>query len=165
MIDSVWRHPSYRQIWQKVDTENGIITDLREAERELKYNEHKVLLWCYPDFPMMFDSYPCEVVAAKRAYLKNFGVYPFNKKSQFIKLFNHQINDIREHGWETEYFDSQPGNNRCDDAGGNHFRKFTYEDVISVFVVCGIGCVVAVGYSMLEWTYMLFHNQSNTKHN
>ena len=117
-------------------------------------DEYNVFYWVYPDFPMEHDSYPCNVVAAKKEALLDFGVYPLSKESEYINLINYHLTHIQEKGWETEYFDHQEENSKtCDGEGDSQFTVVKYEGVITVFVVFGIGCIAAGINLLLEAVY------------
>ena len=117
---------------------------------QLLEDGHNVLYWTYPDFPITFDSYPCDITAYKHKGEKEFGGYPFQKESHYIELFNHHLLHIQQGGLETEYFDSLEETSRvCKDVSGNGFEVGN-DGVISVFILFGIGCLVSLIYSLLE---------------
>ena len=144
---------TYKQIWEKTVKENGIIAKPSEGERQIREDSEKVLFSASPLFEMEFDSYPCNVVASKIGYNFHSAAYVFKKDSQYIDLFNYHITSVKEKGLETEWFDSEKTMDECKDTVTNNFRAFSYSDVISAFVIFGLGCLIAVGYSTIECVY------------
>ena len=153
--------PTHRRIWEKSVKENGIISNQVEGEIEIRDDPEKVLFTSSPYFEMMFDSYPCNVAASKVGYSLHYGAYVFNKDSQYIDLFNYHITSIEEKGLETEWFDPGKTIMECEDKVDKNFRVFSYNDVISAFVICGLGSLIAVGYLAIEWVYTWWISASN----
>ena len=143
----------YKRIWAKTVKENGRLSTYGEIEKQLIDDDQKVLFGSSPSSEMMFDSYPCNVVASRVGYHFHSAAYGLSKDSQYVDLFNHHITSIREKGLETEWFDPEETITKCEDKHGQHFRRFSYIDVISAFVIFGLGCLLAVGYSAIEYTY------------
>ena len=143
---------NHRKIWEKTDKENGIVKNIGEGEKKILEDHYNVLFAESPTFEMSFDSYPCEIVAAKISYFNHYAAYAFNKDSPYVEMFSHQVNRIIEKGIETEKFDPQKkATMKCENEDENYFISCSYSAVVSVFYLFGTGCVIALGHLGIEY--------------
>ena len=154
-----------KKVWAKVVSEKGNISTLNGTEGELLADQYKVLLYSYPDIPMMYKSYPCNITAYKSTLLMEYGSYAFHQESPYIDLFRHYMAYITYIGLETEYFDRNEENSfSCDNDNDSSFMSITFDGVISAFVVVGIGCLLASTCIFAERIYSrLYFNNSKPK--
>ena len=135
-------NPIHKKIWEKVLNEDGIVNSLDNAEEKLLSDEYNVLYYTYPEIPIMYKSYPCEITADKTTILREFGTYPFHKDSPYVSLFDHHLYNIEEQGLETEFFDRQEENEfSCEEE--SLFLSITFDGVYSAFALLGMGCLIA----------------------
>ena len=151
---------SYRKIWEDAVKENGILSNIADGERAIRNNDRKVYFAYYPDFPRMFKSFPCEIIAAKSSYGHHSVAYPFQNDSPYVSLFSHYMREIKEAGLNTEWVDSKY-DMECRNENGEQVREFTYGDVFSAFVIPGIGCAIALLYCIVEWSYKRYKCRCN----
>ena len=94
---------------------------------------------------------PCELVSAKTRYGLNSITFAFQQNSPYIELFNYHIRQLKEKGLATEAFNPNSEADECGrDNSAGQFRRFSYDDVFSAFVVCAFGCVTAAIYCISE---------------
>ena len=145
---------NYRAIWTKTYNEDGVLSSDDEGERQIIQDEKYILLALSPDFEMMFDTFPCEVVSSKITYGEFPGGYIFGKESNFLNVFNYHIQKINEKGLETESFDEQKNSIiECGDVHDGYFITLSYNEVISAFYLLFLGCLVASMNMILEYGY------------
>ena len=48
--------------------------------------------------------------------------------------------------------------NECTDSSQNIFKTMSYKDVISAFVIFGFGCILALGYLLVEYIKKIASN-------
>ena len=144
----------YRAIWTKTYEEDGILSSDDDGERQIVHDEKYILLSLSPDFEMMFDTFPCEVVSSKITYGEFPGGYIFSKESNLLNVFNYHIQKITEKGLETERFDEQKNSIiECGDINDGFFITLSYNEVISAFYVFASGCLVASMSMIFEYGY------------
>ena len=116
---------------------------------------------------MLYDSFPCKIMATGSTYGHFYMAFPLNKNSSYIKLFSYHIRRIKESGLETQWSaikwrSHMPCNSEEDEV----FRPSSYKNVISAFVVFGVGCIIASIYCFIEWTHnWYFNRQPNEEQN
>ena len=152
-------HEQYHKIWKKSSTENGIISDEFEGERQIRQDNKKVFLAISPDFEISFDSYPCKVIDSMTSYGRHSVGYGFVQDSPYLDLFNYHIRRIKEQGWETEWYNAKEQRVDC---GLTEFRPFSPKDVISLYFIFGLGCLSAIMYSVVERIYTMWLSRSNS---
>ena len=144
----------YQAIWKKTNHEKGILLSEADGEKQILEDDKKILLSLSPDFEMMFETYPCEVVSSKTTYSEFPAGYIFSKDSNFLSLFSHHVQTIAETGLETEWFDGQKYSSiECSDDNDRHFITLSYHEVISAFYLLVLGSLLAVANMMLEYGY------------
>ena len=170
--ESYLRHTKkYHKIWKNSVNRKGLLgnENVNEGEQKIREDPRKVFFVEYPLFQVMDQharkswlmndtehgpsawTNPCELVAAKRRYGLNSISFAFPQNSPYIKLFNYHIRRIKEKGLATESFNPNSETEECGkENSGGQFRKFSYDDVFSAFVVCAFGCFVAVMYCTFE---------------
>ena len=145
-------HESYQKVWLKVVEENNVITDVNKAEDAIKNSRFNAFLWNSPLFEMTFDSYPCEIVSSTQSYASGSMAYAFNKKSPYVSLFTYHIRQLKESGvvrnviWKNK---QQQADIDC--SVGNSYRPFNYGDILLVFVMSGVGFIIAILYCIVEY--------------
>ena len=145
-------HESYQKVWSKVVEENNVITDVNKAEDAIKNSRYNAFLWNSPLFEMTFDSYPCEIVSSTQSYATGSMAYAFNKKSPYVSLFTYHIRQLKESGdvrnviWKNK---QQQADIDC--SIGNSYRPFNYGDILLVFVMSGVGFIMAIIYCIVEY--------------
>ena len=72
---------NYVNIWKKTVDEDGIITKISDGEKKIINDYHNIFFEASPDFELMHESYPCEIVSSNAVYFKHFGSYVFNQNS------------------------------------------------------------------------------------
>ena len=145
---------NYREIWTKTNKEDGVLSSDDDGERQILYDEKKILLALSPDFEMMFDTFPCEVASSKITYGEFPGGYIFSKESNLLDIFNYHIQKITEKGLETESFDEQKNSIiECGDVHDGYFLTLSYNEVISAFYLLFLGCLVASMNMIMEYGY------------
>ena len=147
-----------QEIWAKVVSNKGNISSLNGVEEKLLSDQYHVLLYTYPDIPMMFKSYPCKITAHKSARLIEYASYAFHQESPYVELFSYYMSYIVEKGLETEYFDRHEESSiLCDEDNERNFMSITFEGVISAFVLVVVGCLLASACFFAEKSYSGFH--------
>ena len=129
------------------------------VEGKLLSDQHKVLLYTYPDIPMMLKSYPCKITAHKSSRIIEYGSYAFHEESPYVELFSYYMSYIVEEGLEKEYFDrNEESSILCDESNESSFMSITFDGVISAFVLVGVGCLLASACFFAEKIYSGFHS-------
>ena len=147
----------YRTIWMKTYEEKGVLSSDDVGERQIIHDEKYILLSLSPDFEMMFDTFPCEVVSSKITYGEFPGGYIFSKDSSLLNVFNYHIQKIAEKGLETERFDEQKYSIiECGDINDVFFITLSYNEVISAFYLLALGCFVASMNMIMEYGYRIW---------
>lgn len=146
--------PQHRKLWAKSLSEGGNAYELKEAESIIKQDSHKILFGPSPEFEMIYESFPCEIMTTGFSYGYRQLAFPFKKNSPLLNLFNYHIGKILESGLERlqDTIDMR-GKRKCRSEKDQKFRAFSYKDVISVFVFSGVGCITAILYCFIEWVY------------
>ena len=140
----------HHQIFEKVVSEDGIVSGYAHAEGQIKVDDKKIFFASSPAFELFSDNYPCNIVASKPKlpiYPHSAG-YGFKKDSPHIGLFNHQIHKIIEKVLETEFDNEIQKKGNCNEQ---NYRRFGYHDVVYPFLIFMIGTLVAAGFSVVEY--------------
>ena len=146
----------YKQVWDK--TENIEVLEWKKfwenGEEQMLKDTTKVFFGSSPLFERKLrNSYPCTICASKFGYNQDLAGYGFNENSQYVDLFSYHILNILQNGLDTEDFDPRKIPKDCNDEMNKEFRQFSYKDVISVFAIFVLGCLIAMGYYGIECVY------------
>ena len=151
--ESFLKHSNYgkhREIWEK--NKDGILSSEDDGEKQILADHKKILLALSPDFEMMFDTFPCKVVSSKKTYTEYPSGYVFSKESNLLNVFSYHVQQIKEKGLETEWFDGQKYTSmECDDDSNGDFITLSYNEVISAFFLLVLGCFIGLTNMILEY--------------
>ena len=143
-------HSGIRKLWKIMIKENGNVTNVDEAIKRLMEDDKNVYFGISPEIELIPSIYPCHVVRSKASYYSRSGGYVFRKDSPYIDLFSHHIRKIREMGLDTEIEKTVDQAVDCPDDSEKHFRTLSYNDLIFVFIMLILGCMIAISYSAFE---------------
>ena len=156
------RDPIYTRIWEKAVEENGIMSTMKEGEKQVMRNNKNVFFSYSPDFELTFESYPCHIVRSRLGYHSLNAAYAFNKDSKFVELFSYNIMKMLELGVDSKQIIRAKKEVQCIDSTAKYFRTLSYDDLISAFTILLFGCFIAFAYVGIEWQYNAFVSKSNT---
>lgn len=143
--------PLHQNLWKKTLKEQGNLFELNEAKLIIEKDSNKVLFGPSPEFEMLYESFPCQIISTGITYGYRQLAFPFKKNSPLLKLVNHHIARIMESGLETHMHKIKVRSSiKCKSEESEKFRDFSYHDVISAFICSGIGCIFAIFYCIIE---------------
>ena len=149
----------YRNLWEKSRKEGGIVPFF-DCMNQIKQDHRTVAFLTSPLFEGMVDTYPCQIVSSKVQYHQTNGAYIFRKDSEYIELFDHMIGEILGSRMDSMDIYVSKLKQECTDSAKNHFMPMSYYEVISGFVIFMLGCLLAIGYLMMEMTFLFKKKKS-----
>ena len=140
--------PQYHKLWIN-STET--ISSYAEGEANINRDYNKVLLASSPDFEIVSDGYPLRIVGSNVVYRRRMLAYPLSLQSSFAQVFNYQILRIKQGGFKLSWKNkkSKPNMDSATSA-------ISFNNVIATFALLGLGCTVAIGNVLVEWTCRKF---------
>ena len=145
-----------QRLWTKIKEDNIFITDIDQAEKDIQRDSKKVLFYPYDIFKYLYESYPCDIIASDESYNEQQWAFGLNNKSTYIKIFNYQISKAMELGLEAYAYQRET---ECATVKEKTFRPVNYEDIFPAFIFAAIGCVIALGFCVVEFTFSVIKSK------
>ena len=144
--------PKLRQIYTKTTNEKGIISTDEQASQQLRKDDKKVYMGFSPYFEFLLEKekVQCNITALKTRFNSHYAGYVFNKESQFLDMFDYHIRAMMDTETLSKMLDEMKESINCEDHTQSHFKEIDYMDVCSAFGILGLGCILSLGYSILE---------------
>ena len=146
--------PLYQYIWGTVLRSNITAKTEIKAEQLILEDKYKIYFGSSPQFEMNSRSFPCHIVGSSFGYGSHSQAYGMQKGSPYLKMFSHNIQNIKETGAINELYSREKMNqkrlNKCSDGG--YSENIGYRNIFSAFVVLAFGCVVGIAVSYTHLT-------------
>ena len=143
-----------KKLWE----ENRIqrISNYSEGEKMALADDKMVLFATFQVFARQYKSYPCNITTLNEIYNQDFAAYAFNKDIQYLEVFNHHISRLIQNGVtaRNNVYTFQKNAKVCNEGERNFFRSFGAHDLVLVFFILLIGCMIALVYLAFECTYV-----------
>ena len=139
-----------KQIWSKIQKDNSSISNVDKAEKIIKADHRKVLLYPSIIFRHVYKSFPCEVSDTGFTYFQEGWAFAYNNESTYLPLFNYYIAKGMELGLEAyPVFKEKDCNSHKEEI----FRPINIGDIFPAFVVVGTGCLISTILCLLEYIH------------
>ena len=143
-----------KKLWE--DKRIQGIANYSEGEQLALENDKMVLFATFQVFARQYKSYPCNITTSNEIYNRDFAAYAFNKDIQYLEVFNHHISRLIQNGVtaRNNVYTFQKNAKICNEGERNFFRSFGAHDMVLVFFILLIGCMIALVYLAFERFYV-----------
>ena len=150
-------NPTIKKLWQETmkDHENALV-DSSRLDSLLMENAHMVHFG--EDFytEPYLQHFPCDIIGSGTRSHKNSQALPQQKQSPFLSVFNQMILNMKAAGVTDKFmkeltFGKGELDVSCGDGGD--YKSLGYGNIFSVFIICGIGLVLAIFLCIIEWVH------------
>ena len=143
-----------KKLWEEKRIQD--ISNYKEGEQLALENDKMVLFATFQVFAHQFKSYPCSITASNGIYNREFAAYAFNKDTQYLQAFNYHMSRLIQNGVTTrnDVYTFQKIAKVCNEGERNVFRSFGAHDMVLVFFILLIGCMISLVYLAFEYIYV-----------
>ena len=145
----------HKEIWENLLFNNSIayVNEPGDAEKRIMENSKEVYFDIASQIEHMFENYPCNITRPDKTYFERSFALGMSKNSPYLKLFNHKINQYKEHGVLAKMGAFTKVRKEDIKCPSEHIESIGYDTIFSAFVVLGVGLICSLLYILAELTF------------
>jgi len=146
-----------RTLWtRRMEGKEEAFVESAKLDETLMKDEKRIVFISSYYAEMYLQNYPCNIIKLKGAYLKgSTNALGFRPNSPYFKVFSHILVKIKNFG-QWDLITTRKDENRITvSCLADQKDEITvgYQNIFSMFVLLGIGVIIAAAFSIVEWAH------------